>query len=337
MTQMETEALEAPYIIANQLVENIAVIEAIAKKFHENPPAFAVTIARGSSDHAASFAQYLFANELGLVTASLPPSLSSIYKTELKLKGALALAISQSGASPDICASLEAAKKAGAITVAMTNNPESRLANIAEFVLPLHAGEEKAVAATKTYLTSLSAIVQLVAYLKQDKKLLKALAVLPEALIKATQSNWDILFFGLMDAHSLIVIGRGTAYPIAQEAALKFKETCGIHAEPFSAAEFQHGPMALIKKDFPVLFFGQDDAALPGLLEAYEKITALGAKTFIAAAKAPHSLPLPQSLHPVLDPLLIIQAFYIFIARLSVKRGYNPDKPVNLKKITETH
>jgi glucosamine--fructose-6-phosphate aminotransferase (isomerizing) len=345
MTYMKAEALQSPDIIASQWIENISTIKAIAKKINANPPLFAVTIARGSSDHAANFLKYLFEKELGIVTASLPPSLSSIYKVSPNMKNALAVAISQSGASPDICSSLEDAKKSGALTIAITNIPNSRLANIADFVLPLHAGIEKSVAATKTYLASLAVIIQLIAILKSDKSLLRLLPNFPEALTSATHINWDLFNDIIINAENLIVIGRGVSYPIAQEAALKFKETCHLHAEPFSAAEFQHGPMALVKKDFPILFFAQHDEALSGLLETSKKLTSMGANTFLAIAEndnisteiAKHRLSLPPSLHPLLDPLMIIQAFYIAIEKLSRSRGFDPDNPRNLKKITETY
>jgi glucosamine--fructose-6-phosphate aminotransferase (isomerizing) len=348
-TVMQQEALSAPEHVAQQLIENQATIIALTKRLQENPPPFAFTIARGSSDHAASFANYLLSTQLGMITASLPPSIISIYETKLNAKHALAIAISQSGASPDICETLQAAREAGAITVAIVNNVNSQLANIAEYVLPMVAGEELAVAATKTYLTSLSAIVQLVATLSPDKSLRQSLIHLPESLVAASQCNWQIAQDELLHRNNLVVLARGVGYPIAKEAALKFKETSNIHAESFSAAEFQHGPMALVKKHFPILVFAQPDVSFAGTIATCQKLTDMQADTLLAVdpvkldqakmsdpAVARFILPLPPSLHPVCDPLLFIQAFYPMIAQLAVARGYNPDKPEHLRKVTTT-
>lgn len=341
---MQQEALSAPEHVAQQLLENQSIITQLAKKIQAVKPAFAFTIARGSSDHAASFAKYLFGTQLGLITASLPPSIVSIYESKLNVKNSLALAISQSGASPDICETLQAARDAGAITVAIVNNINSPLAQIAEFVLPMHAGEEQAVAATKTYITSLSAIVQLVAVLSSDKSLRQALAHLPESLVQASQCDWHVAQEELLHRNNLILLGRGLGYPVVREAALKFKETSNMHAESFSAAEFQHGPMALVKKNFPVLVYAQHDSSFTGTIATCQKLTALDADTLLAVdpKKLPDTkvarfiLPLPPSLHPVCDPLLFIQAFYPMIAQFSVARGYDPDKPENLRKVTTT-
>jgi glucosamine--fructose-6-phosphate aminotransferase (isomerizing) len=344
MTIMQQEAITAAERVAQQLVENQSIITALAKKINDIKPAFAFTIARGSSDHAASFAKYLLSTQLGIITASLPPSVISIYDSKLNVKNSLAIAISQSGASPDICESLQAARAGGAVTVAIVNNVDSPLAKIAEFVLPMHAGEEHAVAATKTYITSLSAIVQLVAALGTDKSLRQALAHLPESLVAASQCDWHAVQEELLHRNNLVVLARGLGYPVAREAALKFKETTNIHAESFSAAEFQHGPMALVKKSFPILVYAQYDASFAGTLSSCEKLTALGADTFLAVdehkldnkAVARFILPLPPGLHPACDPLLFIQAFYPMIAQFAVARGYNPDKPDNLNKVTTT-
>jgi glucosamine--fructose-6-phosphate aminotransferase (isomerizing) len=344
-TLMQQEASSTPEIINQQLTENISIIKSLVEHLKKNPPPFAYTIARGSSDNAAYYAQYLFATQTGLVTASLPPSINSLYHSQLQVKNALAIGISQSGASPDLCNSLQAAKEAGATTVAIVNKTNSVLAGIADFVIPMHAGEEKAVAATKTYIASLSAIAQLVAYYADNKTLLKALPQLPMQLELANKCSWQAAVEQLHTIHNIFVLGRGIGFPIAEEAALKFKETANIHAESFSSAEFQHGPMALAKPNVPFLLMAQADATLPGVLAFSEKLTNLGTKTLLACAADKISnpkvantiLPLPNSLQPVLDPITTIQAFYLMMAELAVNRGYNPDKPENLNKVTETH
>lgn len=341
---MEQEALSAPTIVARQLSENIPVIAELTRYLIQNPPPFVFTIARGSSDHAAYFAQYLAATQAGLLVASMPPSLTSMYQSELNVKNALAIAISQSGASPDICASLEAAKKAGATTVAIVNQTDSRLAGIADFVIPLLAGKENAVAATKSYIASLTALIQLFAHYRKNTSLLQALPLLPERMQEACEQNWSLACDELQSSVNLIVLGRGLNYPIAEEAALKFKETCNIHAESFSSAEFQHGPMALAKEHFPLFIFAQQDATYEGVIALSERMTKLGLNTLLAtpthsisSETARHHLTLPASLHPACDPVVSIQAFYPMVARLACLRGYNPDQPQLLKKITETH
>lgn len=342
---MQQEANAAPQCVATQLSENITIIKSLVEHLKQHPPRFVFTIARGSSDNAAYYAKYLLANHTGLVTASLPPSINSLYQSKLQVKNALALAISQSGASPDLCNSLQAAKENGATTVAIVNHTDSVLASIADFVIPLHAGEEQALAATKTFITSLTAIAQLVACYAENKTLLTALTRLPQTLEQASQCQWPAALSTLATINSFFVLARGIGFPIAEEAALKFKETANIHAESYSSAEFQHGPMALAKAKTPFLCFAQADATLPGLLAFCKQLTDMGAHTLLACAAdkvtdssyAEHVLPLPNSLHPDLDPIVCIQAFYPMMAELSLARGYNPDAHENLNKVTQTH
>lgn len=344
-SKMIQEALSAPACVATQLSDNISIIRDLVKHLHANPPSFVYTIARGSSDNAAYYAKYLLATQAGLITASLPPSINSLYHSKLQVKHALAIAISQSGASPDLCSSLQAAKEGGATTVAIVNHTDSVLASIADFVIPLHAGKEHALAATKTFITSLTAIAQLVAYYTNNKPLLSALSQLPETLEAASQCQWPAALSTLEAINGFFVLARGIGFPIAQEAALKFKETADIHAEAYSSAEFQHGPMALAKASNPFLCFAQADATLPGMFAFCKHLTDMGAQTLLACAQdkildpnaAKHILALPNSLHPDCDPIASIQAFYPMMAELSLARGLNPDAHANLNKVTETH
>jgi glutamine---fructose-6-phosphate transaminase (isomerizing) len=344
-TIMEREALSAPTKIAAQLKQNKKVWADISKELHRSNPAYAMTIARGSSDHAATFAKYLFEVELGLVTSSAAPSVQTVYKKSLASKSGMVMGISQSGASPDLYETQQGATDNGACTIALVNQENSLLAKSSKYVVPLHAGVENAVAATKSYLATLVALVQFVAIHKNDRLLLSALERLPETLEKCANLNWDSCLESLLSAESAYVIGRGFGYPVAQEAALKLKETSSIHAEPFSSAEVLHGPFALIKEMFPVLIFAQNDASLGGVIDMTSRMTAMGAKTIFASPKSKVSptsllcssrLEMPDSIHPILDPILIIQSFYYMAAKLAVKRGLNPDKPKNLKKVTET-
>jgi len=333
-TLMFREAAETADVVAAQFARNRATVEALAASLRATPPPFVVTCARGSSDHAATYAKYLFETQLGIVTASASPSVGSVYEAPLALRGALYLVISQSGKSPDLLRNAEAAKAAGARVVALVNVEDSPLAQLAETVIPLGAGPERSVAATKSYLASLAAILQLGAVWKQDPALLAALEALPAALRQAWQSDWRPLTDGLVEARNLFVLGRGLGLAAAQEAALKFKETCGLHAEAYSSAEVKHGPMALVGPGFPVLAFAQPDETGAGTRAVAEEFRARGAQVWLAAPDG--DLPLAAPPHPACTPLLTIQSFYRAINALALRRGHNPDLPPHLNKVTET-
>lgn len=339
-TLMFREAAQTADVVAAQFARNRATVEALADSLRWAPPPFVVTCARGSSDHAATYAKYLFETQLGIVTASASPSVGSVYEAPLRLDGALYLVISQSGKSPDLLRNAEAAKAAGARVVALVNVEDSPLVQLADTVLPLCAGPEKSVAATKSYLASLAAILQLGAVWKQDRALLDALDALPDALRRAWQADWHGLTDGLVEAHNLFVLGRGLGLAAAQEAALKFKETCGLHAEAYSSAEVKHGPMALVGPGFPVLAFAQPDETGAGTRALAEEFAGRGARVWLAAngdaPAAAAALPLAEPPHPVCTPLLTIQSFYRAINALALRRGYDPDLPPHLNKVTET-
>ncbi len=333
-TLMFNEAASSASVIAAQFDRNQERVRALAADLRENPPPFVVTCARGSSDHAATYAKYLFETRLGLVTASASPSVGSVYEARQKLQGALYLVISQSGKSPDLLRNAEAAKAAGARVVALVNVEDSPLAQLADTVVPLGAGAERSVAATKSYLASLAAILQLCAYWRDDPTLIAALDALPAALTQAWQCDWTALTEGLVDAHNLFVVGRGPGLAAAQEAALKFKETCGLHAEGYSSAEVKHGPMALVGKDFPVLAFAQPDETGAGTRALADEFAARGARVWLAGEGG--NLPVAVAPHPLCAPLLTVQSFYRAINALALRRGHNPDLPPHLNKVTET-
>ncbi len=343
MTQMEIEAKQSPECVAQQFKKNTTILNELAKKIKLDELHFAMTIARGSSDHAATYAKYLFETQLGLATVSCAPSIYTLYKAKLNLKNSLVVGISQSGKSEDICVAMQAAKDAGACTVALVNDINSPLANIAEFVIDLCAGKEHAVAATKSYICSLTAITQLIKHISPTVSFANDLAYLPDKLASALKCNWQAMLDVYQQADDTIVIGRSFSYPIAQESALKFKETCSLHAEPFSSAEFIHGPLALLNDSYPIFCYAQNDQSAPSVEKLIEKANSIGATTMLAAStdfcnssSAQHHLTLPESLHPILDPIVAIQAFYPVIAKLAVNRGFNPDKPENLNKVTST-
>jgi len=340
-TLMFNEAAQAADVIATQFARNRDTVAALAAQLRAAPPPFVATCARGSSDHAATYAKYLVETRLGVVTASLSPSVGSVYAAPLRLRGALFLAISQSGRSPDLLRNAEAARAAGARVVALVNVEDSPLAELADAVLPLGAGPEHSVAATKSYLASLSAIAQLVAHWSGDALLLRALDALPDAMADAWAQDWSPLVDGLADARNLFVLGRGLGLAAAQEAALKFKETCGLHAEAYSSAEVRHGPMALVGPGFPVLAFAQPDATGADAEAAAAQFHGRGAQVWLASADAPQGgagtvLPLAAAPDPALAPLLVVQSFYRAANALALRRGHDPDLPPHLNKVTET-
>jgi glucosamine--fructose-6-phosphate aminotransferase (isomerizing) len=337
-TLMYSEAHETAEVVARQFAANDALVTALAHSLRAHPPRFIVTCARGSSDHAAAYAKYVFETQLGIVTASASPSVTSVYAAEQRWQDALFIAISQSGKSPDLVRNAQAAKIAGARVIALVNVEDSPLAAIADTVIPLHAGPERSVAATKSYIAALAAVLHLCARWRGDDELGDALHALPVALRKGWDADWSSLSEGLTDAHNLFVVGRGFGLGIALEAALKFKETCGLHAEAFSAAEVKHGPMALVGPDFPVLCFAQDDDTLDGTLALADMFRQRGAHVWVAAPgqHGQGSLPVMAGLPALCTPLLIIQSFYRATAELSLRRGFNPDVPPHLNKVTET-
>ncbi len=333
-TLMFREAAEAAEIIAAQFARNHGVMESLAASLRQSPPPFVVTCARGSSDHAATYGKYLLETQLGVVVASASPSVGSVYAAPLQLQGALFIVISQSGKSPDLLRNAEAAKAAGARVVALVNVEDSPLAQLADTVIPLHAGVERSVAATKSYLASLAALLQLAAYWKQDSALRSALDALPDALRSAWQADWSAVTDGLVEAGNLFVLARGLGLGAAQEAALKFKETCGLHAEAYSSAEVKHGPMALVGPGFPVLAFAQPDETGAGTRAVADEFAARGAQVWLAGAGG--ELPVAAAPHPLCAPLLTVQSFYRAINALALRRGHNPDLPPHLNKVTET-
>jgi glucosamine--fructose-6-phosphate aminotransferase (isomerizing) len=344
---MEQEAHSAPAVLSKQFTANFYVLRDLCQRLQCYPPLFALTIARGSSDHAATFAKYLFETQLSLATASAAPSVETLYGAKLRLQNSLVVGISQSGQSPDIAEMLQAARKSGAVTVALVNEVNSPLAHAAEYVVPLYAAPEVAVAATKSYIAMLGALVQFTALMTQQPKLMSALEHVPKRLEQAARMDWSAAIAAYKEQQSTYVVARGFGLPVAQEAALKFKETARIHAEAFSSAEVLHGPFALIQKHFPVLLLGQQDVALPGILDLGKRMKQLSDQVFLAVPTHLHNksilresattvLPLPESLHPICDPLLVIQAFYPMVAQLAAARGLNPDAPANLSKVTKT-
>ncbi|WP_119036117.1 SIS domain-containing protein [Hephaestia caeni] len=334
---MFREAAEAGAVVQRQRDANRLALTALGERLRASPPRAVATLARGSSDNAATFARYLIETRVGVLTSSVAPSIASVYAAAPDMTDAVMLAISQSGKSPDLVTGLAAARARGAYGIALVNADASPLAAGADLALPLHAGAERSVAATKSFVASLAAILDLVTHWAGDAALARALETLPDALDRAWVLDWTAALAPLERAASLYIVGRGPGYAIAQEAALKIKETCGFHAEAFSAAEVRHGPMALVDKGFPVLLLAQDDETRDSVAALAHDFAARGATLLHAGLGDAPGIALPAiDADPAIQPLLMIESFYRLANALAVARGRDPDSPPHLAKVTET-
>ena len=335
-TLMYAEAGEAADAVAGFLDLNAPAITRIADRLRRCPPRSVTTCARGSSDHAATYAKYLVETLIGVPTSSAALSVASLFAAPVRAADSLCLAISQSGRSPDLLRTVEAHKRSGAYVAALVNDAASPLAALADDLLPLQAGPERSVAATKSYIASLAGLAALVAAWADDADLQEGLHALPDRLGEAFACEWPASQDMLQGATNLFVLGRGYGFAVAQEAALKLKETCGLHAEAFSTAEVRHGPMAIVGPGFPVLAFATSDAAGDDVRAVVREFRARGARVEIAdAAGEISTLPTARA-HPALEPIIQIQGFYRMVNALSVARGFNPDTPPHLDKVTTT-
>lgn len=332
MSLMAQEAAEAPQAVARFLARNGESLAELGRRLRHAPPPLALTSARGSSDNAAGYFKYLCEILTGVPCASVGASVVSLYGASLKARGALCLTISQSGQSPDIVALQEGARAAGALSVALVNTEASPVARHADVCLALEAGAERSVAATKSFIVSCAAAAAIVAHWTEDEVLLSALGHLPAALAEAGEITWGGFGDFARDAGSLFVLGRGPSLAIAQETALKLKETCALHAEAYSVAEVMHGPWELMGEGFPVLVYAPRDAAFATTRDAVDKMRRAGADVRVVGEDLAHA----ASGHPLLDPLAMVATAYQAIAALAVDLGRDPDRPRLLRKVTQT-
>ncbi len=337
-TNMRREIDEMPDVVERMLKRSAEAIANAADAFRAANPGFIVTVARGSSDHAAHFLKIACEIELGLLGASVGPSLSSLYGVTPKAANAVSFSISQSGQSPDIVAMTNALQRGGAMTIALVNTLPSPLADAAEYVIDLASGPERSVAATKSFVCSVVAGLAIIARLSPSPTLGQALDRFPDRLSEALLCDWSGMGRVLQDARSVFVLGRGPTLAIANEVALKFKETCGVHAEAYSAAEVMHGPVELVEPAFPVLAIAARDGAETSIVASADALAARGASVFATSflCKNARSLPVPEGGHPLLNALLPIAPYYGLIEALSRRLGRNPDRPERLSKVTET-
>lgn len=335
---MLEEALSAPRAAAQLLAADLEHYRAFGAALRSAPPSGVLTIARGSSDHAAAYLAYLLTVRSGRLVTSLPMSLITLYHAPLAAERLLAIAISQSGRSPDVVEPIRELRKGGAVTAAILNDVAAPLGEAAEWVLPLHAGAERSVAATKSFVCSLVAGARLTAHWCECLDLEQALDQLPTALEQACALDWSRAVAPLAASERLMVIARGMGLSIAKEAALKLKETCGIQAEAFSSAEVRHGPQALIAAGYTLFAFALRGPSQGEVLAFATEMKQRGANVILAApADVPErDLTLATTASEHLDPIAAIQSFHILAEAVSRARGRNPDQPPFLNKVTST-
>ena len=335
-TGMARELRDAPAAVRRQEAAR-AALQDLAARLRRHPPRLVVTCARGSSAHAATFGKHLIERHLGIPVAAAAPNIATVYHRPMRLEDQLLLTISQSGRSDDLVEFSRMARAAGAVTVAMVNDTASPLAAACDVTLPLAAGPELSVAATKSFIAALAMLARLTAAWSNDADLAAALDRLPDRLTQACRLDWSAALDALAAASSLVTIGRGPTLAIAREAALKLKETCYLHAEPFSSAEFQHGPLSLVSPLYPILMFTPTDAAAAGMLELAASLRAKGAALFCTGnGAAVDRLPALAPDHPDTDAVCLIQSFYALVIRLAARRGTDVDEPRHLQKVTRT-
>ena len=337
-TLMYQEAMSASQRVAALMAADEDRYAALAAQLRNQAPQACITLARGSSDHAVGYMAYLLMARMGQLVTSLPMSLLTQYRAPLAMPGLLAIAVSQSGRSPDLVEPMQLLTSGGATTVALVNQTDSPLAEAVQWCLPLHAGPEKSVAATKSFICAMVAGARLAAHWAKHTELQTALQALPEALHRASQQDWSAAVEPLLHAEKLMVIGRGLGHSVANEAALKFKETCGMQAEAFSAAEVKHGPMALVDQGYPLLVFAPRGPVQASLIELAADMRQRGACVLLAAPAdiAQRTLTLETAAHEDLDPVVAIQSFYLLVEAVARARGLNPDTPRHLSKVTST-
>ena len=337
-THMRIEIEEIPEAARRLLSGSADALLQAGLALRQLQPVMVATIARGSSDHAAAYLKYAIELVAGVPVASIGPSVMSIYGRELHLESCAAIAISQSGKSPDIVAMTGSARRNGALTIALTNTAGSPLATASDLAVDLAAGVEQSVAATKSFVSSVVAGLSILGHWTGDEALLTSLKELPRVFGRAVTTDWTPFLGALKDRNSLYVLGRGPALAIAEEAALKFKETCGIHAEAYSAAEVLHGPARIVEAGFPILALASRDAGEAGVAEIADRLARQGANAYATTGRVSvaKQLPFAETGHAITDALSLIVSFYAFVEMLSRHRGFDPDHPPHLKKITET-
>jgi glucosamine--fructose-6-phosphate aminotransferase (isomerizing) len=337
MTLMERETREAPAVAARLADACSGQLADLGARLRALEPRLILAAGRGSSDAAALLAKYVFETRLNLPTVSVAPSVHSIYGAKLKLERALVLAISQSGRSPDLVEFCRAATGPDVLRVAMVNDVTSPLTTAVDVTLPLMAGPETSVAATKSCIAAMTLVLGLVGHWRPGSGMSAAFGRAASVLEKAIAADWSSADGFLDGPGPVYVVGRGPGLAIAAEAALKLKETSGLHAESISAAEIRHGPYALAGPSLRAIIFAQRDAAFPGLKTLAADLLQQGASVLLISPDT--GLPGVHTTadeEPVLELITMLARFYLFANAAALRRGRSPDRPPMLSKITET-
>jgi glucosamine--fructose-6-phosphate aminotransferase (isomerizing) len=347
-TQMRREIGEIPDVVARLVAESRLELGAVAGAIDRADPGWIMIAGRGTSDHAAVYAQYLFETHLGLPTGLVKPSVTTIYGAQLDWSGGLVVAISQSGRSPDVVEVIDAARRSGALTLAITNEPDSPLAAAAELNVGCHAGHELAVPATKTYVAELGALAALVGALRPSSGLAEVLASMPDAVrgVLSLSDEWlegpgAEVVTALADADRALLVSRGYNLATAFELALKLKETCGLFAEAYSTADFAHGPLVLAGAGVPTLAI-RPGGPMGELVDAtVSAVAGRGGRTTIIGGPEvtdrDGALALLHAVPEALSPLLFVIPGQLLVEATARRRGIDPDSPVGLLKVTLTH
>ncbi len=341
-----SEIFEQPQVIGQMIATQRAQFEALAEQIHQRNPNYVFIAARGTSDNAARYANYLWGAYNHLALALATPSLFTFYQRPPTLRDALVIGISQSGQSPDIVAVLEEGKKQGCLTLALTNAPQSPLAGIADAVIDLQAGAEKAVAATKTYTAELMAVAMLSVALDPSPERWAALARVPEWAHQVLSLNEKIAAWAQRYTfmRQCVVLGRGYNYATAFEWSLKLKELTYTIAEPYSSADFLHGPIAMVDRGFPVLAVVPQGMVFENMLELLQTLKNTHQAELVVISNEDAALHLadtpiriPSDVPEWLSPIVSILPAQLFAYHLTAARGYDTESPGTIQKVTETH
>lgn len=334
MSLMADEIAQIPGAAANLLTEGASEIRALASDIKGRNFTYVIICGRGSSGHAGVYLRYLIETVMGYGVSNSAPSVVTGYHATPKMRGALFIVISQSGRSPDLIAATSAAREAGAFTLALVNDANSPVALAAHRVLPIHAGEELSIAATKTVVNSMLAGALLIAQVAGDEVLRGGLNRMPQRLASARMLDWSEWGASLQNASAAYVTGRGYGYGSVREIALKMLEVLRLPALAFSSAELRHGPRGALAKSTPVLMLRQNDALSAGIDELAAELKSAALSIYLCGGKG--ALPWLGDDHPACDPISMLMPAYAMIEHEAVRRGYDPDKPLGLKKVTET-
>lgn len=343
MSLMLAEIEQQPEVIERTINREGPKIAAFGARLKARPPRLIVLVARGSSDNACLFGRYLLEMSTGIPVSLAAPSVCTLYKSKLDLRDTLVIGVSQSGEGVDINMVLTSAKKAGATTLAITNEAQSTMAGLTDETFLIHAGREKSVAATKTY-TGQLLIFHLLARAMSDSLAKLEVERIPElasrSLTLKSQIQELVQRYTFME--KCIVIGRGLNYCNAFEFSIKLMETCYIVAERFSGADFLHGPIALIAPRFPVFMIAPPGPTLKGSREILTKLKELGAETLVVSSEenvckmASRAIKLPEKVDEMLSTIPYAIPAQLFAGYLAAERGLSPDKPRSLEKVTRT-